>query len=131
VPANYLAVNPWSVYQPGGNGSAAVIEEARTNYLVNSYGAINTSGGWSNGWSRVFPFCSGTPIWSIAKGAYGETAQRLQYTGVSGDTAGQAQFASPLVTGVLPLEKMRLVLFYIKGTASAGVTAYFIRSSIK
>lgn len=37
VPAGSLAVNPWSAYQAGGFGFAAVIEEARTNYLLYSY----------------------------------------------------------------------------------------------
>lgn len=124
VPSNYLAINPWSTYQSGGNGSAAVIEEARTNYLINSYGASNTGGAWSSGWSHTFPFCLGTPVWSITKGVYSETAQHIQYTGVSGDTAGQAQFAAPVVTGVFTAGENATGSFYIKGTASAGVTAY-------
>jgi len=42
VPANYLGVTPRS---DGKNGSEATIEEARTNYLTNSYFNVDSRGG--------------------------------------------------------------------------------------
>jgi hypothetical protein len=86
VPADSLAVNPWSAYQTGGFGFAAVIEEARTNYLVNSYGAANTAGKW-DGYNYA-EACDGTPTPSIVPGLYGQTAQRVTYAGLPGETVG-------------------------------------------
>jgi prepilin-type N-terminal cleavage/methylation domain-containing protein len=85
VPADYLAMNPWSAYQAGGRGSAAVIEEARTNYLTNSYGAANDGSKWTTGWNR-WDTAVGTPTNSIVPGLYGSTAQRTMYVGTVGDS---------------------------------------------
>jgi len=87
VRAGYLAVNPWGAYEAGGRGVAPVIEEARTNYLVNSYGAANDGSGWTTGWADDTNV-AGTPVFSILPGVYGNTAQRVQYTGVAGDASG-------------------------------------------
>jgi len=123
VPANYLAINPWSAYQPGGNGSAAVIEEARTNYLVNSYGVANTGGKW-NGARGVMVGCSGIAQWSIRDGVYSSTAQQVEYTGVSADTGGLMQFYPPGYTSLAaaPGESFTASV-YVRASMSEGATA--------
>ncbi|MEI6850498.1 MAG: prepilin-type N-terminal cleavage/methylation domain-containing protein [Candidatus Saccharibacteria bacterium] len=82
VPANQLAINPRS---DGKNGHEALIEEGRTNYLLNSYGAANTNGSWDS-WSSSISNVSGVLNKSITSGVYRSSAQRYQYTGVVGDS---------------------------------------------
>ena len=53
VPANYLAINPRS---DGKSGSEAVIEESRTNYLLNSYFSNDSnSDGLGDNWAQGSP----------------------------------------------------------------------------
>jgi len=82
IPVNKLAINPRS---DGKSGSEAVIEEARTNYLLNSFGASNTSVMWNSGWMMSSWHTASTPIYSIVSGIYRNTAQRIQYTGNASD----------------------------------------------
>ncbi|MGB4420791.1 MAG: hypothetical protein WBI29_03270, partial [Candidatus Saccharimonadales bacterium] len=121
VPANYLAVNPWSVYQPGGNGSAAVIEEARTNYLVNSYGAANTNGMW-DGWSPGSgTILNSTPVYSSVKGVYRDTALKIQYTGIPGDASDELWIGQTTSAGSFVAGDSATGSVYVKGSI-AGMT---------
>lgn len=83
VPANQLAINPRS---DGKSGSEAVIEETRTNYLINSRGSVNNGVDlWTGGWAYGSSF-TGTPARSLDSGVYGTTAQHVQYSALTGDT---------------------------------------------
>ena len=135
VPANYLAINPWSAYQPGGTGSAAVIEEARTNYLVNSYGAANNGSFWNN-WAKTSTTINPVTT-NVSDGVYGSTAQRLQYQAVTGEyghylgmlqvttggtfTAGETATASfMLKASITGSVAIRLNLYARQGTSNIG-----------
>lgn len=113
VAANLIPMNPWGVTQSGGIGYAPVIEEARTNYLVNSYGAANTAGVWDS-WVHV-KGTSGTPTKSIGGGVYGATAQRVQYTGDS-DSNKTNQFAQAVASGFTAADSAAFSV-YLKGSA--------------
>lgn len=130
VPAGYLAMNPWNAYQSGGRGSAAVVEEARTNYLLNSYGAAHgwVSGivgePWTTGW--VIPTdVIGTPVCSLVQGIYGTTAMRIQYTGVAGDNGKYLYIAQNTATGTFAEGESAQASFWVKATHS-GVNALAI-----
>lgn len=113
VPANYLGVNPRS---DGKSGSEAVVEESRTNYLTNSYGAANDGSKWTTNWSYS-QSVTGTPTYSLVQGLYSTTAQRIQYSGNASDT-GKA---------IEPLQKSAL------GSFSAGDNAtfsYWVKGSL-
>lgn len=93
VAAGSIAAIPFAGIKTGGRGWAYSIEEARTNYVTNSYGAANSGGVWTGGWGLV-ETVSGAPTTTLAQGVYGATAQRIQYTGVA-DTAATSYFDSP------------------------------------
>lgn len=125
VPAGSLAVNPWSAYQAGGFGFAAVIEEARTNYATNSYGAASTAGVWDS-WV-VVKTATGTPVYTLDAGVYAAaTAQRIQYTGVAGDSAGdkavQFQCAFP-AAGSFAAGEAASGSAHIKARAVTGISS--------
>jgi hypothetical protein len=117
VPANYLALNPWSAYQSGGRGSAALIEEARTNYLTNSYGAANTGGAWDG--LVQFVTTSSVPTRSITDGVYGTTAQRVEYVGQAGDTGALVDYSRASGIGTFAAGEAASASMYYK-SAIAG-----------
>jgi len=118
VPAGSLAVNPWSAYQTGGVGYAAVIEEARTNYLTNSYGAANASNMWTGWvWSGVSPVTR-----SIVAGVYGSTAQRIVYDGVAAASAATLQFQQTTAAGTFAAAETAMGTMWLKGSR-VGCTA--------
>lgn len=54
VPAGTLAAEPWSAYRTGGTGYAALIEGARTNYLLNGHFDADTNAdGLSESWMMI------------------------------------------------------------------------------
>ncbi len=115
VPANKLGINPRS---DGKNGSEAVIEEARTNYLTNSYGAANDGIKWTTGWSEN-NYTGATLNNSLVAGVYGNTAWRTTWTQASNNQyyenygkSGASTFATGdnAVTG-----------FWVKGSTTGGV----------
>jgi prepilin-type N-terminal cleavage/methylation domain-containing protein len=116
VPANYLAMDPWSAYQAGGRGSAAVIEEARTNYLVNSYGAASTNGAW-NSWA-LRDTSAATPIQTLAAGVYGSTAQRIQLTADASDSAKTMTFAGTTAIGTFAATENATGSVWVKAALS-------------
>lgn len=93
VPAGYLALEPWSLHKAGGVGYAAIIEEARTNYLVNSHGAASTANLW-NSWT-ISKTAAGTPTYSLVPGVYGQTALRIRYTSPAGESNKAITLRSP------------------------------------
>jgi len=121
VPAGYLAMNPWSAYQSGGRGSAAVIEEARTNYLPNSYGAANDGSKWTGGWSFVTN-SSAAPAHSLVAGVYGSTAWRAAITGAVGDNA-VAYFSDDSPPSSFAPGETATFSFWCKGSSS-GINRY-------
>ena len=119
VPAGQLAVNPRS---DGKSGSEAVIEEGRTNYLLNSYGAANSAGKWSTPWGFA-KNAAGTPTYSLTNGTYSTNAQRIQYIGVSGDSSGWLQpFIQSTAVSSFAAGETGTASLYLKGSVSAGVT---------
>jgi prepilin-type N-terminal cleavage/methylation domain-containing protein len=123
VPANYLGITPRS---DGKSGVEATVEEARTNYLTNSYGAANNGSNWTTGWS-LSGSTVGTPTYSLVTGLYGNTAQRIQYTGIVGDTGTGSTYLQPLIQatakGSFSAGDSATVTAYIKGQLT-GVTAH-------
>ena len=81
VPAGYLAVNPRS---DGKSGSEAVIEEARSNYLLNSY--WNSGSAPGTNWS-LSGTITGTPTQTISASSLYGNAYRFIYTGAAGDSS--------------------------------------------
>jgi hypothetical protein len=112
VPANYLGVNPRS---DGKTGSEAVIEEGRTNYLTNTYGANNSSNKWT-GWTYSSPV--GTPTYSLTKGVYSTTAQRTQYTGIGGDSNSAFVMWQTSAVGSYSAGDTATASFYVKASLS-------------
>jgi len=123
VPAGKLAINPRS---DGKGGSEAVIEESRTNYLINSYGATNLGNIWSS-WAWGF-YGVGTPAVSLSKGTYDDTAQRVQYTGEAGDTGvgGIAGFSQTTATGSFAAGENAVASIYAKGSVSGCVARFIV-----
>jgi len=81
VPANYLAINPRS---DGKRGSEAVIEEGRTNYLLNSYFSADTNSDGLSDYFSTYTNGSAVPTTTRVAGAvYGTYAQRFQITSSS------------------------------------------------
>ncbi|MCK9629601.1 MAG: LamG domain-containing protein [Bacteroidales bacterium] len=93
VPAGYLAVRPWACDQAGATGYAAIIEEARTNYLLNSYGAAATNSLWDS-WT-VARTTVNAPTYSLVPGVYGQTALRIRYTSPAGESNKAITLRSP------------------------------------
>lgn len=120
VPAGYLAMNPWGAYQSGGRGSTAVVEEARTNYLVNSYGAANDGSKWTTGWT-VSSSVAGTVVYSLVPGVYGATALRIQYTGVAGDSGAYILVDQISGNGTFAATESAMASAWVKG-ALVGAT---------
>lgn len=122
VPVNYLGVRP----RPDGTlGYEAEIEEGRTNYLTNSNGSQNAGGAWSN-WG--FGTLAGTPTKSLVSGVYGETAQRIQYTGLAGDNIVGFEFFSPsTAVSSFASGESGTASVWIKGSASGVSLSLRIR----
>lgn len=129
VPPNYLSIGPRS---DGQSGSEAVIEEARTNYLVNSYFSVDSNSdgiadNWAP-WGGGYPV--GTPTYSRVSGAvYGSYGQRIQYTGVASDN--NLIFYQNTAAGTFATGDSATGSVYIKGSVSGtppsvsiGVLAY-------
>lgn len=91
---------------------------ARTNYMPNSYGAINVASKWSD-WifsgTRV-----GTPTYSLAAGVYGSTAQRIQYTSPT-ETNKTLYAKRSTAPGSFAAGETGVLSFYAKG-ALVGCT---------
>jgi len=114
VPENFLAVRPRS---DGGRGYEAVIEEARTNLLLNSYGAANTAGKW-DGWN---PTATASVGFSIVQGIYGSTAQRGQITAGVGDVDKFFYFLQDSAVGTFAAGENGILSMYIKGIVTGTV----------
>ncbi|MCX6728370.1 MAG: hypothetical protein NTV39_01200 [Candidatus Saccharibacteria bacterium] len=124
VPANYLGVRPRS---DGKTGNEAVIEEARTNYLLNSsYSADTDSDGTSDNWYN-WKNTIGTPTFSRpAGGVYGSNYQREAYTATS--DAGTASYLyTPQYPGFAPGDTATESV-YLKGFASGVSVTLEIRA---
>jgi len=97
VPADYLALNPWSAYQSGGRGSAAVIEEARKNSLKNSYFSEGNFAGVATSWASVGG--AGTNE-VVPGGVYGTMCQRISSpSALASQNYGFAQVGIAAVAG--------------------------------
>jgi hypothetical protein len=84
VPAGYLAVNPRS---DGKNGSEAVIEEGRTNQVINSnLETDSNSDGIPDGWADFRGIWTGAGLESVSsvESVYGQKSFRMEMTGTSG-----------------------------------------------
>lgn len=125
VRAGYLAVNPWGAYQPGGHGVAPVIEEARTNYLVNSYGAANNGSkwlDWSIGGTTTVP-----AEYTIVPGVYSSTAQHVRYSGVPDDAPAKVlQYYRTSVNGSFSAGDSATVSVWAKAAPSDAVRTFNI-----
>ncbi|MEI6851087.1 MAG: prepilin-type N-terminal cleavage/methylation domain-containing protein [Candidatus Saccharibacteria bacterium] len=115
VPANQLAVNSRS---DGKNGFEAVIEESRTNYLTNSYGAANAINKWTSWGYSGAGAVVGTPVFSLVQGVYSNTAQRIQYTGVDGDISKITYPSYYVPVGTFVAGDSATLSFYVKGNIS-------------
>jgi general secretion pathway protein G len=119
VPTNYLGVSPRS---DGKSGSEAVIEEGRTNYVLNSYGSANNGTYWTTGWG-VNGTIVGTPTYSLVKGVYSNSALRIRYTGQAGDSNSRIYLNSGLTgVGTFAPGDSATGDFYMKGSVIG--TAY-------
>lgn len=119
VAANLIPLVPWGTVQTGGIGYAPVIEEARTNFLVNSYGAANDGSKWTTGWSLADDVV-GTPVRSLAAGVYGNTAQRITHTS-AGDTNSYITWQSSSGAATFAAGEAATLSAYLSGSSS-GVT---------
>jgi prepilin-type N-terminal cleavage/methylation domain-containing protein len=101
VPANYLGINPRG---DGKSGSEAVIEEPRTNYLLNSYFSVDSnSDGLSDNWTAPASNSTNTLTRNTTNSIYG-TVQRINAVHTNGTGAGspsllQSSAASSFVLG--------------------------------
>jgi prepilin-type N-terminal cleavage/methylation domain-containing protein len=114
VPAGKLAINPRN---DGKNGFEAVIEEGRTNYMINS--DFETSG-WSN---NLASNVTGTSTVSTPTGLHGNKSQRIQYTGIPSDSNKILYFTQVIPTGNFTTGDSATLSVYIKGSFS-GVNPY-------
>jgi hypothetical protein len=117
VGAGLIPLNPWSSTYAGGRGFAPVIEEARTNYLVNSYGAANDGSKWTTGWGLTNT-TSSAPVASIVPGVYGSTAQRLVYTGSSDTNKNVLMTSSAIPKGSFAAGEAATISAWMKGSLS-------------
>jgi len=116
VPINKLGINPRS---DNKGGSEAVIEESRTNYLLNSsFSADSNSDGLADGWG-FYNSVSGTPVASrVFSGIYGK-AERVQYTGITGDSGVHVRLDSDrTVSGSFASGENAVYSAYYSGTVS-------------
>jgi len=96
-----------------------VIEESRKNYLLNSYGSSNSSNQWNSwnyGGSR-----SGTPTYSLTQGPYSSTAQRIQYTGLAGDSPANIAIQQNSAMGSFSAGDNATFSLYLKGSATGSI----------
>lgn len=123
VPANYLGVNPRS---DGKGGSEAVIEEARTNYLKNSYFNLDSnSDGLGDSWANQSTSVTGSILNSRTSDAVYGTSQSLQYTGVSTDSPSKAlRLGQASAIGTFVPGENATGSFWYKGSLSVGVTTH-------
>ena len=124
VPAGKLAVNPRS---DGASGSEAVVEEARTNYLVNSSLELDSNAdGNADGWTYTGNTIVGTPRFSLINSTLqGDSAQRIQYTGLPGDSGDNIGVVQSISTGFLAADSAYGYV-YIKND-SVGISNVQIR----
>lgn len=127
VPAGYLALEPWSLHKTGGVGLAAIIEEVRTNYLLNSYFAADTNAdGLADDWS-VSKTVSGTPTVSRTSGIYGPFAQNVYYESASDSGKVVGLQAAMTAVGSFAAGDAATLSFYARSDGSeAGFTAYLL-----
>ena len=99
---------------------------ARTNYLINSYGAVNAAGQWT-GWLQSFATTGpqGVITKSIVAGFYGSTAQRFQYTAVGTDVSGDFFFSQSTAVGTFSPGEAAMVSIYLKGTNTGTTLTVF------
>jgi hypothetical protein len=129
VGAGYLALEPWSLHQTGGIGFAAMIEEARTNYLLNSSFEVDSnSDGLADNWGiAADKTVAGVRTVSRVLGAHGSYAQRVQYVGASGDSDIRHYLLSdPTAVGSFAADQTACFRCMWKGSAS-GVSAVQVR----
>lgn len=120
VPAGYLALEPWSLHKDGGVGLAAIIEEARTNYLANSHGAANDGSKW-DGLTRTGS-TTGLPARSLVDGVYGQTAQRIEYAASASDAAKAIELAAASAVGAFTAGEDATGSVWVKGSIGGAVT---------
>lgn len=108
----------WATYL---NGSRLFLPAA-TNYCTNPSFEIFTAG-LANGWTET-KTATGTPVYSEVGGRLGGSAQRIQYTGVAGDTPDKyLQIGSSSAVASFAPGDSAYESFYVKG-ATAGCTLY-------
>lgn len=127
VPAGYLALEPWSLHNEGGVGLTPIIEEARTNYLLNSCFAADTNAdGLADDWS-VGETVSGTPTVSRTSGIYGPFAQNVYYESASDSGKIVGLQAAMTAVGSFAAGDAATLSFYARSDGSeAGFTAYLL-----
>jgi len=128
VPANQLGIRPRS---DNKSGYEAMIEEGRTNYALNSYFDLDSdSDGLSNGWVLFSSNVTGVPSYTRSPTTigYGNYQQRVQYTGVSGDSTGDKwfAFAEPTANDTIAAGDVMTMSFYAKGSvAGMSISIYY------
>lgn len=115
VPSNKLGVTPRS---DGKNGAETVVEEGRTNYLINSYFNDDTnSDGLSDSWYDAHNTINNPTYSRPSSSLFGSQSQRLQYTGVTGDSGWIATYQD-VVGGTFSAGDSATFSTYIKGSIS-------------
>lgn len=121
---NRLAVRPRS---DGKSGYEAIIEEARTNYLLqSSFETDSNSDGLADGWNQGGWQCYGTNVLSLpSDGVHQSKSQRWRYT-ASGTDAGYSEIVQTTAAGTFAAGDTANFSVYVKGSATGVfVNLYF------
>lgn len=122
VPAGKLAVNPWGAYQSGGRGSAAVIEEARTNYLLNSYFGVDTDvDGLADNWTALGSVgTGGTVSYNRAASAIYGYRQYIKFVGGTSPSSWCGLQSANTVVGSFAAGESAVFRAYIERLSVTG-----------
>ena len=120
VDANQLAINPRS---DGKSGYEAVIESARTNYLLNSSFEAGTT--LATNWTREY-WPAGVALGTLTVdnlANYQTKSQRIQISGTAADTGGYNRIWQRSAIGTFAAGENATASAYIRGTSS-GISVF-------
>ena len=120
VPENKLAIN---LRSDGKSGSEAVIEESRTNYLLNS--SFETGTTLATNWNREY-WPAGVALATLTldrPSNYQLKSQRVQITGTATDTGGYNRIWQRSTVGSFAAGESATASAYLMGTSN-GISAF-------